>query len=496
MPHRADYLEPQLVRTKIIATVGPACAGKDQLRGLILAGVDVFRLNFAHGKHEWLDGIVQSVRELSEELQRSIGLLGDLSGPKIRLGQLPDDAVTCNAGEHFTFVRGREPQTPNELTCTYEALIDDVEVNDRILLADGTVSFRVVEASPSDGSATCIVEGPGTIRSRQGVNLPGVKLSTPSLTDKDREDLAWAIRTGLDFVGFSFVRSADDVRLLRSVIEQSGTDSPPMIVAKIEKQEAVAEIEDIVEATDAIMVARGDLGVEADIVQVPGIQKRIIRLCNARRVPVITATQMLDSMQSNELPTRAEASDVANAVLDGTDAVMLSGETAAGDYPLASVSMMSRIVREAESLLPERRERSQVDDQTPPKSQALAVTEAMAIGAVVAAEQLNADMIAVATVTGRSPLAISKERSHVPVLAICDTLRIARRLALVWGVTPVVFGESHPGADDLASLASEWGVRQGVLKTGSEVVVMAPSMWSDRRHDSLLVHFVEELSDG
>lgn len=491
MANRADYLEPMLVRTKIIATVGPACAEKEQLRSLILAGVDVFRLNFAHGKHEWLDGIVKSVRELSEELQRSIGLLGDLSGPKIRLGRLPDDAIMCNAGDHFTFVRGREPETPGELTCTYDALIDDVEVNDRILLADGTVSFRVVEESTSEGFAKCVVDGPGTIRSRQGVNLPGVKLSTPSLTDKDRDDLDWAIGAGLDFVGFSFVRSADDVRLLRSVIEESGTDSPPMIVAKIEKQEAVDQIEDIVEATDAIMVARGDLGVEADIVQVPGIQKRIIRLCNSRRVPVITATQMLDSMQSNELPTRAEASDVANAVLDGTDAVMLSGETAAGDYPQASVAMMSRIVREAGMLLPNRRERQHLEDESAPESQALAVTEAMAVGAVVAAERLNADMIAVATVSGRSPLAISKERSRVPVLAICDTQRIARRLALVWGVTPVVFGESHPSADDLASLASDWGVREGVLKPGSEVVVMAPSMWSDRRHDSLLVHFVE-----
>lgn len=495
MTHRADYHEPLLVRTKIIATVGPACSDKEQLRGLILAGVDVFRLNFAHGKHDWLDGIVQSVRELSEELQRPIALLGDLSGPKIRLGQLPDDAVMCNNGAHFTFVRGRAAETPDELTCTYDALIDDVAAGDRILLADGTVSFRVEERSSDDGFARCVVEGPGMIRSRQGVNLPGVKLSTPSLTDKDRDDLAWAIKAGLDFVGFSFVRSADDVRLLRSVIKDSGTESPPMIVAKIEKQEAVAQIEEIISVTDAIMVARGDLGVEADIVQVPGIQKRIIRLCNSQRVPVITATQMLDSMQTNELPTRAEASDVANAVLDGTDAVMLSGETAAGDYPRESVAMMSRIVREAETLLPDRRESRRVEDSSPAASQALAVTEAMAIGAVVAAERLNADMIAVATVSGRSPLAISKERSRVPVLAICDTLHIARQLALVWGVTPIVFGDSHPSADDLASMASDWGVREGVLKPGSEVVVMAPSMWSDRRHDSLLVHFVEELSE-
>lgn len=488
---RAEYREPMLVRTKIIATVGPACGEKDQLRDLILSGVDVFRLNFAHGKHEWLDGIVKSVRELSQELGRSIGLLGDLSGPKIRLGRLPDNAVVCNAGAEFSFVRDRVPQTPSELTCTYESLIDDVAVGDRILLADGTVSFRVIECSTTDGFARCVVEGAGTIRSRQGVNLPGVRLSTPSLTDKDRDDLAWAIKAGLDFVGFSFVRSADDVRLLRSVIEESGTRTPPMIVAKIEKQEAVDQIEDIVAVTDAIMVARGDLGVEADIVQVPGIQKRIIRMCNRKRVPVITATQMLDSMQSNELPTRAEASDVANAVLDGTDAVMLSGETAAGKYPRQSVAMMSRIVCEAEKLLPKRSERRADDDRSASESQALAVTEAMAVGAVAVAERLNADLIAVATVSGRSPRAISKERSGVPVLAICDNDAAARRLSLVWGITPIVCGESHPSADDLASLASDWGVQEGVLSAGSEVVVMAPSQWSDRRHDSLLVHFVE-----
>ncbi len=486
----AAYREPMLVRTKIIATVGPACAEKEQLRDLILSGVDVFRLNFAHSKHEWLDGIVKSVRDLAQKLNRPIGLLGDLSGPKIRLGRLPDDAIICNAGAHFSFVRGQTAQGADELTCTYESLIDDVEVDDRILLADGTVSFRVVETSAEDGFARCVVEGPGTIRSRQGVNLPGVKLSTPSLTDKDHDDLAWAIKAGLDFVGFSFVRSADDVRRLRSVIEESGTDTPPMIVAKIEKQEAVDQIEDVVGATDAIMVARGDLGVEADIVQVPAIQKRIIRMCNDRRVPVITATQMLDSMQSNELPTRAEASDVANAVLDGSDAVMLSGETAAGDYPRESVAMMSRIVREAEKLLPDRSERRQSDNVINPGSTAMAVTEAMAIGAVVAAERLGAELIAVATVTGRSARAISHERSHVPVLAVCDDEHAARRLALIWGVTAII-SESHPAADDLASLASEWGLREGVLSAGSEVAVMASSNWSDRRHDSLLVHIVE-----
>jgi pyruvate kinase len=234
---------------------------------------------------------------------------------------------------------------PPQLTCTYEPLIDDLRPNDRVLLADGTVSLRVMEQNATAGRVLCEVLQPGLIRSRQGVNLPGVALSTPSLTDKDRLDLQWALDHGIDYIGLSFVRRVDDLKLLRQVISQHPTKTPPWIVAKIEKAEAIADLEAIIAEADAVMVARGDLGVETDIYRVPGLQKRIIRLCNEHRTPVITATQMLDSMQKNELPTRAEASDVFNAVLDGTDAVMLSGETAAGDYPVEAVAMMSRIVR-------------------------------------------------------------------------------------------------------------------------------------------------------
>ena len=489
MSSGSDYRESPLAKTKIIATVGPACETRDALRDLITRGVDVFRLNFAHGTHDWLNGVVKSVRELSEELARPIGLLGDLSGPKIRLGKLDGDSVYCSESATFSFIRGRDPVDATELTCTYDALIDDVVVGDRILLADGTVGMRVLETDPQAGFARCVVEAAGTVRSRQGVNLPGVALSTPSLTGKDREDLRWAIENQIDFVGLSFVRSANDVRLLRACIEESGTVTPPMIVAKIEKGEAVSQLEDIVAETDAVMVARGDLGVEVDIVTVPGIQKRIIRLCNQKRVPVITATQMLDSMQQSELPTRAETSDVANAVLDGTDAVMLSGETAAGRYPRESVAMMSRIVRDAESLLlsqPVVRE-----DKAAPSARALAITEAVAVGAVAAAEQLHASLIAIATVSGRSALAISKERGQVPVLAVCESWQTARRMALLWGITPVVWQQADHTGDELAEFAARWGINEGVLSTGDPVVVMTSSHWSDRSHDTMLVHVVE-----
>lgn len=482
-----EYREHRLTQTKIIATVGPACGQPEMLRRLILSGVDIFRLNFAHGSHKWLEGIVSSIWEIALELGRPIGLLGDLSGPKIRLGVLPGDKIVCNEGAEFSFIRGREPETDNELTCTYEALIDDVKPGDRILLADGTVRMRVLDTA-SD-AARCLVEGAGVIGSRQGVNLPGVTLSTPCITEKDEADLAWAIQNRIDFVGLSFVRSADDIRKLRELISASVSpaDSGPRIVAKIEKPEAVRDIAAIIDEADAVMVARGDLGVEVDVFRVPELQKEIIRRCNEKRVPVITATQMLDSMQRSELPTRAEASDVANAVLDGTDAVMLSGETAAGEYPRQSVVMMSRIIQEAERILPERRH----VDFPAPESLAHQVTEAVAIGAVVVAEELDAAMIAVATVSGRSALAISKERRGVPVLAICDCPRTAAWMTLLWGVTPILASSSDLHADQLVRLAIDWGFQEEVLEKGSRLVVVASSRWVAEGHDSLLVHVAE-----
>ncbi|MBW3540240.1 MAG: pyruvate kinase, partial [Planctomycetes bacterium] len=394
------YTEKPLVKTKIVATVGPSCASPDKLRELIQAGVDLFRLNFAHGQHEWLAEVVRDIRNVSEELERPIGILGDLSGPKIRLGELPEEGVHCHVGEHFQFVSDAgDSDGKTKLTSTYEDLVDDLRPGDRVLLADGTVAMRVIGRHEHEGRVVCVVEQPGIIRSRQGINLPGVHLSTPALTDKDLDDLAWAVEHAVDYVGLSFVRSAADIRLLRAAIAERGARNPPHIVAKIEKMEAISELDDILEETDAVMVARGDLGVEVDIARVPALQKRIIRLCNQHRIPVITATQMLDSMQENELPTRAEASDVANAVLDGSDAVMLSGETAIGKYPTEAVAMMSRIALEAERLV---RSTPQGDFDSLPHTRATLVTEAVTLGAGAAAEHLSADLIAIATHTGKT----------------------------------------------------------------------------------------------
>jgi len=386
----------KMSKARIVATVGPACEDKTTLEQLVLAGVDVFRLNFAHGSHEWLGGILRHIRAVSKELGIPVGVLGDLSGPKIRLGELPEGGVNCREGTMMHFVRDSALADETHLTCTYEQLIDDVDLGDRILLADGTVGMLVTSKSDDGQSVECLVAEPGLIRSRQGVNLPGVHLSTPSVTEKDEADLEWALKNELDFIGLSFVRSPDDIVHLRSLIEKQSPKVTPVIVAKIEKTEAIDCLEEILNVTDAVMVARGDLGVEAEISRVPVLQKRIIRRCNERRIPVITATQMLDSMQNSDLPTRAEASDVANAVIDGTDAVMLSGETAIGINPVNCVRMMEKIAKEAE---PFAQRSGSIESGAPGLSgtqefrRAKPITEAVAVGAAAVARELLADLI-------------------------------------------------------------------------------------------------------
>lgn len=480
------YKERPLVKTKIIATAGPACETSAQLRELILAGADLFRLNFAHGSHEWLERVVASIRQVSLELGRPIGILADLAGPKIRLGELPPEGIVCALGDRFEFVRG-EPAGLRQLTSTYQPLVADLAEGDRVLLADGTVAMRVLEKHEAEGRVICEVEQPGTIRSRQGINLPGVALSTPSLTEKDRGDLTWALAREIDFIGLSFVRSAEDIDLLRSAIADHEPRFAPQIVAKIEKIEAVNDLDRILERADAAMVARGDLGVEVDIARVPTLQKRIVRLCNQHRIPVITATQMLDSMQRNELPTRAEASDVANAVIDGSDAVMLSGETAVGAHPVAAVAMMSRIAHEAERLVAP----AQYGDvSSQPRTRATLITEAVTLGAGTAAQHLDADLIVVATHSGRTAMAVSKQRHSVPILALTDQPETARRMSLYWGVTALETNAVQSPPTKLLELVVEWGLREQVLASGSKLVLVGSTNWSAVGHDMLLVHAV------
>ena len=480
-------LRQKLVKTRIIATVGPASESVETLRELVISGVDIFRLNFAHGEYPWLSDLVRKIRQVSAELDCPIGILGDLSGPKIRLGEIPGGEIFCSEGASFRFVRGVTSEEATDLTCTYDSLIDDVKPGDRILLADGTVAMVVLERDSAAAWVRCQVIQGGRIRSRQGVNLPGVALSTASVTAKDRQDLEWALKNELDFIGLSFVRQAEDIIELKRLIEARHPKVTPLIVAKIEKTEAVADLDNILSVTDAVMVARGDLGVEADISRVPILQKQIIRRCNELRIPVITATQMLDSMQTNEMPTRAEVTDVANAVIDGTDAVMLSGETAIGHHPVQVVRMMDRIASEAEPLVHAASLNDLRDDES---RRARPITEAVTRGTIAAAEYLHADLIVVATVTGRTALALSRLRSRVPVLAFTDREDIARRMCLYWGVTPILSRVVQQSADALLAYVLKWGERHQLLSSGSKVIIVGHTNWLGETHDLMMVHVV------
>jgi pyruvate kinase len=454
-------------RTKIVATVGPASSTPEMLRRLIEAGVSVFRLNFSHGTHEAHSAVVSEVRAASRELGRHVGVLQDLCGPKMRLGSIPGDVIDCALGDEFTLVSQRRGAA-GELTCSYANLPDDLEIGETVLFADGTVAMEVVGREP--GRARLRVTLAGRLRSRQGLNLPGSDLAVESLTDKDLRDLDWTARHGgeVDFVGLSFARTAQDVERLRRELQTRQCRA--RIVVKIEKPQAVAHLEDIVAATDAVMVARGDLGVEMDVHRVPAIQKRVIALCNAAHRPVITATQMLNSMEHSSRPTRAEASDVFNAVLDGTDAVMLSGESAVGEYPVEAVATMRRICTEAERFL--KTDWSPADDDAASLASLIdPITEAGVDAASLAVRQLDAALIVVAADSGRSALALSNRRPAAPVLAHTRTEETARLLTLCWGVVPVLLPAAI-GADGVLAHGLELAQSRGLVRDGDHAVLL------------------------
>ncbi|MFO0788911.1 MAG: pyruvate kinase [Pirellulales bacterium] len=478
-------------RTKIVATIGPACSTKEQLAALVKAGVDVFRLNMAHAEPHEQQQHVDMIRWLSTELDQPIAILVDLSGPKIRLGDVPNDRVICNYGSEFVFVAGQHAEMENELTCTYEPFVDEVNVGDRIMLADGTVSMEVTKKA-QDRVVTRVVQR-GSIRSRQGINLPGVKLSAPALSTSDYEHAVWAAKTGIDFVGLSFVRAPEDVQFLKDLLRSNRSSA--RVVAKIEKREALDRLEEIITVADAVMVARGDLGVEIDVAQIAIEQKRIISMCHRFQRPVIIATQMLDSMQDSPRPTRAEATDVANAILDGADACMLSGETAIGRYPLEAVEMMNRIALATETSFRSR----------PPKlpdtsfSQLQAITRAVVRAAGQMAHDLGAKLVFVASHSGRTALALSQHRSYVPTLGVSTNEATLRQMCLYWGVTPL---RGAPARDlpELIRHADRYACDEGYAQKGDRIVIVGGShlvAGPDREdmasgvHDLLLVHQVE-----
>ncbi len=455
-------------RTKIVATIGPGSRAPAILRKLIEVGVDVFRLNFSHGTHDEHSAVLADIRTLSRELGQHVAILQDLCGPKIRLGSIPGDEVACPLGEEFTLVTEHSSNGGRELTCSYRELPNDLKLGETILFADGTVAMVVTETEP--GRARLKVTLAGQLRSRQGLNLPGSELAVTSLTDKDLKDLDWTGQHAkdVDFVGLSFVRSADDVARLRR--ELQARECPARVIVKIEKPQAVQHLEEIIAVTDCVMVARGDLGVEMNVQQVPAIQKRIIALCNQAHRPVITATQMLNSMEHSSRPTRAEASDVFNAVLDGTDAVMLSGESAVGEYPVEAVVTMGQICSEAEAYL-EAAGRSLRGESISLSGLIEPITEAAVDAAHLMTEQLNAPLIIVSSESGRTAVALSNRRPTATILALTRTERIARTLALCWGVLPVVRSEPSSAENEL-KFAIDWARSRSLVRSGEYAILL------------------------
>jgi pyruvate kinase len=428
---------------------------------LVHAGMDVARLNFSHGTHEDRARMVASLRRASFRYEKPVGILADLQGPKIRTGILEQGKpVRLRFGQRFTITTRKIVGTEEGVSTTFHALPESVRKGDRILLSDGDIALRVIATRGPD--VITQVENGGELGQHKGINLPGIKLNIPSMTPKDRRDLISALSLGANYVALSFVRTAADVRAAKNAIARAGKATP--VIAKLEKPEAIDNLEEILAVADVVMVARGDLGVEMNPEKVPVVQKRIISKARNALIPVITATQMLDSMQKNPRPTRAEASDVANAIFDGSDALMLSGETAAGLYPLESVVMMDRIITEAEA--------SVVALPRPARSGDLQINEAIAEAICHAAEELKLKVVAVFTETGSSAGLVSKYRPRAPIVAFSPLQETRRRLALFWGVLPRSMGRVHD-IDKLATAAEERLLEEKLVKRGDIVGVVA-----------------------
>ena len=408
-------------RAKIVCTLGPAVDGVERIRELVAAGMDVARLNFSHGEHAEHHQRYQWVREAAAATERAVGILADLQGPKIRLGRFAEGSVRWANGETVVITSDDVVGTHDRVSCTYKKLPDEVRVGDRLLIDDGKVAVEVTAVAGPD--ITCLVTEGGPVSNNKGVSLPNVAVSVPALSEKDAADLRFALSIGVDMVALSFVRSPDDIKLVHEIMDEVGRRVP--VVAKIEKPEAVARLEPIVNAFDGLMVARGDLGVELPLEQVPLVQKRAVQLCREQAKPVIVATQMLDSMMDNARPTRAEASDVANAVLDGADAVMLSGETSVGKYPIITVQTMARIIRTTEA----------GDIQVPrlqhdPKTRGGAITQA----ASNIARAINARALVAFSQTGDTVRRLARLHCELPLLAFTPDPDVQRQLSLSWGV--------------------------------------------------------------
>ena len=451
-------------RTKIVATIGPATQSETAITELIKAGVTTFRLNFSHGDHEDHADRIKTIRKVSSELNLHIGILQDLQGPKIRLGRFKDGPVKVKKGDLFSLTSKNVECNKEIANVTYEKLTDEVSVGKRILLDDGRVEMIVESVDDKENLLICKVTVGGVLSNNKGVNFPDVQLSVKALTDKDKKDLEFGLKSGVDWIALSFVRNPSDINEIKDLINEHGYSTP--VVAKIEKFEAIDQIDSVLPLCDGVMVARGDLGVEMPPEEVPLLQKELIKKANTLGIPIITATQMLDSMASSPRPTRAEVSDVANAILDGTDAVMLSNETAVGDYPIEAVKTMATIARRIERDYPQKAIESHLPSTIP-----------NAISAAVSSisRQLDAAAIIPLTKSGATAHNVSKFRPPTPILATTSEKSVARRLQLAWGVTPILI-ESQERAAKIFSIAMQIAQEMNILKQGDLVVQTAGTL--------------------
>jgi pyruvate kinase len=465
-------------KAKIVCTIGPSSSSDAVLRDLVRSGMDVARLNFSHGTHEEHARRIERLRRAAEREGRSLGILQDLSGPKIRTGRLKyRTPVALKAGSQLTITPRDVPGTASVISTTFSELAREVEPGARILLADGLIELRVLALRGDD--LECEVINGGLLGEHKGINLPGALVRVPAITEKDQEDLEFGLKHGVDLVAVSFVRTAEDVREAKRLIAARNANVP--VIAKLEKPQAIEHLEEILDVADGVMVARGDLGVEVAPEKVPIIQKHAIRRAAEWRKPVITATQMLESMIENPRPTRAEASDVANAIFDGTDAVMLSAETAVGKYPREAVAIMSRIVVEAEDHMQSGVPRRRRDGAQ------LSISETICESVAHAAQDLDMRAIAVFTETGTTARLISKYRPHAPIYAFSAVPEVRNRMNLLWGVQPLSCKHA-PSSDDMVRAAEATLLENKAVEPGDVIAVVAGTSQSSGSTNFLRLH--------
>lgn len=472
-------------RTKIVCTIGPASDDINVIKELIQAGMNVARLNFSHGTREEHGRRIASIRRAAAETGENIAVILDTEGPEIRLGYFEKEPVYLKEGGTVVLTTRAVKGDENYIPVNYPGLTKDVGKGDRILISDGLIELQVLSVAETEIS--CRVVNGGELTSQKGVNIPGVAVKLPSVTDKDIRDIKFGIEREVDFIACSFVRKPSDILAVREMIEEAGADTD--IIAKIESRQAVQNLDDIIKVSDGVMVARGDLGVEIHVEEVPLLQKEIIEKCNMAGIPVITATQMLESMIANPRPTRAEASDVANAIFDGTDAIMLSGETAAGKYPVEAVETMARIAERAEAALRYGDMLVKKKDLFPE----ITVTDAISYATCTTAQRLGATAIITSTESGNTARMVSKYRPKAAIVAVTPHMRVLRKLALVWGVQPLLVG-TRRNTDEMMATAVEAALNAGIVKGGDLVVITAGVPIGVRGTTNLIrVHTIGEI---